>query len=60
MKSFQLSDIDCPQVIFECGGHKVESEVLKHAKRNLNFPKPALYFDIVSYYCYNNSFQLIK
>jgi hypothetical protein len=48
MKNFQLSEVDCPQVVFECGGHKIESEVLKHAKKNLNFQKPALYFDIVS------------
>ena len=48
MKNFQLSEVDCPQVVSECGGHKIESEVLKHAQKNLNFQKPALYFDIVS------------
>lgn len=47
MKTFQLSDVDCPQVIFECGGHKVESEVIKNVKQNPNFSKPVLYFDIV-------------
>jgi hypothetical protein len=48
MKTFQLSDVDCPQVIFECGGHKVESEVIKNVKQNSNFSKPILWFDIVS------------
>jgi hypothetical protein len=48
MKTFQLSDVDCPQVIFECGGQKVESEVIKNVKQNPNFSKPVLYFDIVS------------
>jgi hypothetical protein len=50
MKTFQLSDVDCPQVIFECGGQKVESEVIKNVKQNPNFSKPVLYFDIVSLY----------
>jgi hypothetical protein len=48
MKNFQLSEVDSPQVVFECGGLKIESEILKNAKKNLNFSKPVLYFDIVS------------
>lgn len=47
MKTFQLSDVDSPQCIFECGGQKIESEVLKNLKRNPNFKKPVLYFDLV-------------
>ena len=47
MKTFQLSDVDRPQVIFECGGHKTETEVIKNVKKNPNFNKPVLYFDIV-------------
>ena len=47
MKSFQLSDVDCPQVIFECGDHKIESEVIKYVKQHPNFSKPVLYFDIM-------------
>lgn len=47
MKTFQLSDVDCPQVIFECGGHKAESEIIRNLKQNSNFGKPVLYFDIV-------------
>lgn len=48
MKTFQLSDVDCPQVIFECGGQKIESEVIKNVKQNPNFAKPVMFFDIVS------------
>ncbi len=47
MKNFQLSDVDCPQVIFECGNQKIESEILKNVKKKPNFSKPVLYFDIV-------------
>jgi hypothetical protein len=47
MKTFQLSEVDCPQVVFECGGHKLESEVIKNVKENPNFVKPVFYFDIV-------------
>ena len=48
MKTFQLSEVDCPQVIFECGGHKIETETIKNVKQNPNFAKPVVYFDIVS------------
>jgi hypothetical protein len=47
MKKFQLSDVDCPQVIFECGDHKIESEVIKNVKKHPNFSKPVLFFDIM-------------
>ncbi len=47
MKKFQLSDIECPQCIFEIGEHKIETEVLRNVKRSLNFNKPVLYLDIV-------------
>lgn len=48
MKNFQLSEVECPQVIFECGGNKVKSEIIKNLKQNQNFINPVLYFDIVS------------
>ena len=48
MKTFQLSDVDCPQIVFECGGNKLESEIIKNVKRKPNFSKPFLYFDVVS------------
>lgn len=47
MKKFQLSDINCPQVIFECGEHKIESEIIRNVKRCPNFQKPVLYFDVM-------------
>ena len=47
MKSFQLSDIDCPQLIFECAGERMESHVFKNFKGNPNFNKFVLYFDVV-------------
>lgn len=50
MKNFQLSEVECPQVIFECGGSKVKSEIIKNLKKNQNFSKPVLFFDIVSYF----------
>ncbi len=32
----------------ECGGVKIQSEHIKDAKENPNFPKPVLSFDVVS------------
>ena len=52
IKPFALSDVDSPQVIFECGDQKVESEVIKNLKLTPNFQKPVLYLDIVSSYIY--------
>ena len=57
MKTFQLSDVDCPQVIFECGGHKIETETIKNVKQNPNFSKPVIYFDIVRVHSYFMYFQ---
>jgi hypothetical protein len=48
MKSFQLSDIDRPQVIMECGGRTMETEIIKNFKKVPNFTKPVMYLDIVS------------
>ena len=47
MKTFQLSDVENPQIIFECGQHKLETEIMKNVKQNPNFSKPNLFFDIV-------------
>lgn len=47
MKTFQLSDVDRPQIIFECGPTKLETEIMKNVKLNPNFSKANLYFDIV-------------
>lgn len=48
MKSYQLSDVEHPQVVFECGQHKIETEIMKNIKKNPNFLKSSLFFDIVS------------
>jgi hypothetical protein len=48
MKSYQLSDVDHPQIVFECGHHKIETEMMKNIKKNPNFSKSNLFFDIVS------------
>jgi hypothetical protein len=47
MKTFMLSDVDCPQVVFEVGGHEIESTVIKSAKKTPNFDKPLLFLDVV-------------
>jgi dysferlin len=52
MKSFQLSDIDRPQVIFECGERTIETEIIKNLKKNPNFVKPVIQFDIVNFLLY--------
>ena len=39
MKSYQLSDVDHPQIVFECGHHKIETEMMKNIKKNPNFSK---------------------
>jgi hypothetical protein len=50
MKPFNLSDVDSPQLVFECGDKKVESEVIKSLKATPNFQKPVLYLDLVCQY----------
>ncbi|UJR29942.1 hypothetical protein I4U23_017489 [Adineta vaga] len=47
MKTFMLSDIDCPQVIFEVGGQQIESTMIKNIKKTPNFDKPLLFLDVM-------------
>ncbi|CAF0920234.1 unnamed protein product [Rotaria sordida] len=47
MKTFMLSDIDCPQVIFEVAGQQVASTIIKNAKKTPNFDKPLLFLDVM-------------
>ncbi|CAF1637643.1 unnamed protein product [Adineta ricciae] len=47
MKTFMLSDIDCPQVVFEVGGQQIESTIIKNAKKTPNFDKPLLFLDVM-------------
>ena len=48
MKRFQLLHVNSPLVEMECGGVKIQSEHIKDAKENPNFPKPVISFDVVS------------
>ena len=51
MKTFMLSDVECPQVVFEVGGHEIESTVIKNAKKIPNFDRPLLFLDVVCARC---------
>jgi hypothetical protein len=50
MKTFMLSDVDCPQVVFEVGGNEIESTIIKSSKKTPNFDKPLLFLDVVCNY----------
>ena len=47
MKRFQLLPVTSPLVEVECGGTVVRSEHIKDAKKNPNFPKPVVSFEVV-------------
>lgn len=47
MKKFQLSAINCPSIEIECGGVVMSTNKIKNAKKNPNFDKPSLFFDVV-------------
>ena len=47
MKKFQLSSVSSPSIEFECGGHVLESQVIKSTKKNPNFEEPILFFDVM-------------
>ena len=49
MKTFMLSDVDSPQVVFEVGGHEIESTVIKNVKKTPNFDRPLLFLDVVRF-----------
>ena len=48
MKRFQLLPVISPLVEVECGGTVIRSEYIKDAKKNPNFPKPVVSFEVVS------------
>ena len=50
MKTFMLSDVDSPQVVFEVGGHEIESTIIKNAKKTPNFDRPLLFLDVVRHF----------
>jgi dysferlin len=49
MKTFLLSDVDSPQVVFEVGDQQIESTIIKNTKKTPNFDKPLLFLDVVSF-----------
>lgn len=55
MKTFMLSDVESPQVVFEVGGNEIESIMIKNAKKTPNFDKPLLFLDVV---CFKNSIDI--
>ena len=48
MKKYQLAAVTSPSVRFECGGHVLDSPVIKNTKKNPNFTENVMFFDIVS------------
>ena len=48
MQKFQLAAVTSPSIEFECGGHVMESNVIKNTKKNPNFMENILFFDVVS------------
>ncbi|NXJ94634.1 FR1L4 protein, partial [Corythaixoides concolor] len=46
LKRVNLFEVDQPQVIIECAGKKVESEVIVAYKENPNFPELVKYMDV--------------
>ncbi|GFO37984.1 dysferlin [Plakobranchus ocellatus] len=47
MKRYQLAAVTSPSVRLECGGHVLDSKVIKDTKRNPNFPDNLLFFDVM-------------
>lgn len=45
MKKFQLANVSSPSIEFECGGHVIQSSVIKNTNRNPNFDEPIFFFD---------------
>ncbi|KAK6186023.1 hypothetical protein SNE40_008141 [Patella caerulea] len=47
MKKYQLANVSSPSIEFECGGHVIQSTVIKDTKKNPNFDEPLLFFDVM-------------
>lgn len=45
MKKYQLANVSSPSIEFECGGHVIQSSVIKNTQRNPNFDQPMFFFD---------------
>jgi hypothetical protein len=59
MKTFMLSDVESPQVVFEVGGHEIESTIIKSSKKTPNFDKPLLFLDVVCSLILKSLFSLL-
>ncbi|RXN21575.1 dysferlin isoform X5 [Labeo rohita] len=46
LKSFQLASVTSPSLQVECGGHVVQSCVIRNAKKNPNFDVNTLFIDV--------------
>ncbi|EDO36866.1 predicted protein, partial [Nematostella vectensis] len=46
MKKFQLASVSSPSIEFECGGHVVNSTIIKNTQKNPNFDQPLFFFDV--------------
>ncbi|XP_047668037.1 myoferlin isoform X1 [Tachysurus fulvidraco] len=47
MKAFQLAAVSSPSVIVDCGGHTVQTAVIKNIKKNPNFPGSVLFLKVL-------------
>ncbi|CAF4203893.1 unnamed protein product [Didymodactylos carnosus] len=45
MKTYMLSDVENPQVVFEVGGREIESSIVRNSKQAPNFDNPLLFID---------------
>ncbi|CAF1400978.1 unnamed protein product, partial [Didymodactylos carnosus] len=45
MKTFMLSEVENPQVVFEVGGREIESSIVRNSKQAPNFDNPLLFID---------------
>ncbi|XP_066534334.1 myoferlin isoform X2 [Hoplias malabaricus] len=47
MKTYQMAAISSPSLIVECGGHTVQTAVIKNIKKNPNFPGSILFLKVL-------------
>ncbi|XP_065152682.1 myoferlin [Paramisgurnus dabryanus] len=47
MKTYQLAAVSSPSLIVECGGHTVQTGIIKNIKKNPNFPGSVLFLKVL-------------